>query len=59
MVLKFGEGRRGKGGNVLEGDSNLKKPVQNKTKGQLSVKVRSKGKKEELRKELLEEMWHF
>lgn len=46
-------------GNVLEGDSNLKKPEQNKTKGQLSVKVRSKGQKEEWRKGLLEEMWHL
>lgn len=47
------------GGNVLEGDSNLKKPEQNKTKGQLSVTVRSKGQKEEWRKGLLEEMWHL
>lgn len=56
MVLKLGERRRGKRGDVLEGGSHLKKPVQNKTKGQLNVKVRSKGKKEEKEKE---EMWHF
>lgn len=59
MVLKLGERRRGKRGDVLEGGSHLKKPVQNKTKAQLNVKVRSKGKKEEWRKGLLEEMWHF
>lgn len=58
-MVKFGERRRGKRGNVSEGDGHLKKPVQNKTKGQLSVKVRSKGKKEEWGKGLLEEMWHF
>jgi len=46
MVLKSGERRRGEGGNVLE-------------RGQLTVKVRNKGKKEERRKVLLEEMWHF